>query len=75
MKGVKVTGAMTQSVELRRPFAQLNFGTDDIEAAAAAKTVIKSTAVTVNGVYTKLDLYEGIASGATTATFSSEALP
>ena len=75
VKGVKVTGAMTQSVELRRPFAQLNFGTDDIEAAAAAKTVIKSTAVTVNGVYTKLDLYEGIASGATTATFSSEALP
>ncbi len=75
VKGVKVTGAMTQSVELRRPFAQLNFGTDDIEAAAAAKTEIKSTAVTVKGVYTKLDLYEGIASEATTVTFTSDALP
>ena len=75
VKGVKVSGAMTQPVELRRPFAQLNFGTDDIEAAAAAKTVIKSTAVTVKGVYTKLDLYSGIASDAATVTFTSEALP
>lgn len=75
VKGVKVTGAMTQPVELRRPFAQLNFGTDDIEAAAAAKTVIKSTAVKVKGVYTKLDLYGGIASDPTTVTFTSDVLP
>ena len=75
VKGVDVKGAMTMPVELRRPFAQLNFGTDDIEEAATAKTVIKSTAVKVKGVYTKLDLYGGIASDPTTVTFTSEALP
>ncbi len=75
VKGVDVKGAMTMPVELRRPFAQLNFGTDDIEEAATAKTVIKSTAVKVKGVYTKLDLYGGIASDPTTVTFTSEVLP
>ena len=28
--GMKVTGSFTQTVELRRPFAQLNLGTDDL---------------------------------------------
>ena len=75
VKKVEVKGAMTQKVELRRPFAQLNFGTDDIEVADKASTVIASTKVKVEGAYTKLDLYEGIASVPTTVEFTSSTLP
>lgn len=75
VKKVEVKGAMTQEVQLRRPFAQLNFGTDDIEVAGKASTVIASTKVKVEGAYTKLDLYEGIASDATTVEFTSSSLP
>ena len=73
MKGVTITGPMTQSVELRRPFAQINFGTDDIAAATAAKTEIAKTDLLVKGVYTKLDLFTGIASEAKDVTFTSDA--
>ena len=73
VKGVRITGPMQQSVELRRPFAQLNFGTDDIAAAAAAKTEIAKTDLLVKGVYTKLDLFTGIASEAKDVTFTSDA--
>ena len=73
VKGVRITGPMQQTVELRRPFAQLNFGTDDIAAAAAAKTEIAKTDLLVKGVYTKLDLFTGIASEAKDVTFTSDA--
>ena len=73
VKGVEVKGAMTQPVELRRPFSQLNFGTDDIAAAAAAKTVIKSTSLMVEGAYKTLNLYTGIASDPVTLIMTAEA--
>ena len=73
VKGVEVKGAMTQPVELRRPFAQLNFGTDDIDYAAAAKTVIKSTSLKVEGAYKTLNLYSGIASDPVTLIMTAEA--
>ena len=73
VKGVEVKGAMTQPVELRRPFAQLNFGTDDIDYAAAAKTVIKSTSLKVEGAYKTFNLYTGIASDPVTLIMTAEA--
>lgn len=43
-KALKVSGNMSISQELRRPFAQINIGTDDFDAAAAAGyTVSEST--------------------------------
>ena len=73
VKGVEVKGAMTQPVELRRPFAQLNFGTDDIDYAAVAKTVIKSTSLKVEGAYKTFNLYTGIASDPVTLIMTAEA--
>ena len=73
VKDVTISGPMTQDVELRRPFAQINFGTNDIKEAAAAKTEIAKTDLLVKGVYTKLNLLTGIASEAKDVTFTSDA--
>jgi len=74
--GLAVSGPMQQSVELRRPFAQLNVGTSDIAAAAAAKTEVATVAVSVKGVYSKLNLLTGIASDAIDdLTFGAAAIP
>lgn len=61
--GLTVSGPMRQSVELRRPFAQLNIGTSDLDVLAAAKTQISDVTVKVSGVRTSLNLLTGIASG------------
>lgn len=69
--GLTVSGPMRQSVELRRPFAQLNIGTSDLAVLAAAKTEISDVAVTVSGVRTSLNLLTGVASGSEDVTFTS----
>ena len=51
-----VTGPMEQSVELRRPFAQLNFGTADFDKAHNAGFDPIATAVTVSDVYPTFSL-------------------
>ena len=54
-----VTGAQTETIELRRPFAQLNIGTADYAASTSAGyTPVKST-VTVKSIYSTLDLWDG----------------
>lgn len=57
-----VTGAQTEPVELRRPFAQLNIGTADYEDSKKAGYVPTHSSVKVSNVYTVLDLKGGIAS-------------
>ena len=54
-----VTGAQTETVELRRPFAQLNIGTADYAASTSAGYTPTQSAVTVKNVYSTLDLVEG----------------
>lgn len=68
-----VNGGMNRTVELRRPFAQINVGTSDIEAAKAVNTELASTALSVEGAYTDLDLFSGKASNAVTAAFAADA--
>ncbi len=75
VKNLEVKGAMTQPVELRRPFAQINFGTDDVDKAAAASTVVASTELSVDGAYTSLNLLSGIASVPAKAIFTATGLP
>lgn len=65
VKNFEVTGAASQPVELRRPFAQINVGTSDLKLAENAGTTVSETTVTVKGAYTKLNLLTGIASEAT----------
>ena len=58
----KVTGDISGvTIELTRPFAQINFGTDDLDAVVAAGVKEESivTSLTVTGVYDVLDLITG----------------
>lgn len=54
--GYTVQGPKSETVELTRPFAQLNVATLDYDLAAKSGIEVTSTAITVDGVYTSLDL-------------------
>ena len=54
-----VTGAQTETIELKRPFAQLNIGTADYEDAKKAGYVPTQSYVKVSEVYSKLNLKTG----------------
>ena len=54
--GYKVEGPKTETVELTRPFAQLNVATLDYDLAAKSGIEITKTAIEVNGVYTSFNL-------------------
>lgn len=72
-----VTGAATHTVELYRPFAQLNIGTSDLTAyEAVTHTTVATTAVTVTGVYPQFDLMrQTVAGTAQEVSFAAAALP
>ena len=65
----KVTGAQTETIELRRPFAQLNIGTADYAASTSAGYTPTKSAVTVKNVYSTLNLADGTVNGSAVATF------
>ena len=71
--------ATTTDVTLYRPFAQLNFGADDLAAAATAGITPSQSAVTVQQVSTRFNLSTGVASDAAAdlvdASFSAANLP
>ena len=69
--------AETKEVTLYRPFAQLNFGTDDLAAAEAAGITPGQSKVTVKQVATSFNLSTGKAAtdGAVDATFALAARP
>lgn len=75
IKELPVKGAVEQTVVMRRPFAQVNIGTSDLAAAAAAGTTVASTTFKVEGVHSTLNLLTGIASNPETVTFTASALP
>lgn len=74
-----VTGALSETVELYRPFAQVNFGTADFEAAKAAGVEPTKSELTATEAATELDLFgrEGkVANGASSdITYTEAALP
>ena len=67
---IKVTGAATKTIELRRPFAQLNFATSDLDAAKKAGFEFGGSRVKVSNVYTKLNLLSGKAFDGEEITFA-----
>ena len=71
---ITVSGNESKTIELRRPFAQLNVFTDDIAAAAAAGFTTSQTMVTVP-VATTLNLVEGTVDDAVEQTFNYATLP
>ncbi|MBQ1184094.1 MAG: hypothetical protein IIX55_00085, partial [Muribaculaceae bacterium] len=71
-----VTGAQTQDIELRRPFAQLNIGTADLAETAKAGYAPTQSAVTVKSLGNTLNLVSGLVSGeAKDITFDYAAIP
>ncbi|MDE6853613.1 MAG: hypothetical protein K2J38_01000 [Muribaculaceae bacterium] len=73
----KVSGPMNETITLTRPFSQINIGTSNTDYAAAEAGGLKAeaTAVTVKGVYGKLNLSTGEVSDATEATFTVAGIP
>lgn len=74
----KSSGA-SHPVTLKRPFGQLNIGTDDLKAAAKAGMTVTKAGVTVTGVANTLNLFNGNISSSenfnTTQTFDMKDLP
>jgi hypothetical protein len=74
---VTVTGNMSESVTLTRPFAQINVGDtdEDLAAAKTAGTVITESAVTIKNAATSLSVLTGKVSGSEDVTYTSAAIP
>lgn len=75
LPNVKIEGAYTASVQLARPFAQLNFGAADYEEAKAAGLTVTKATVKLTHAATSLNLLDGTTTGDKTVTFASAALP
>ncbi len=70
-----VEGNQTVSVELKRPFAQLNIGTNDFDEATAASYAPTQSAVTVKKIANTLNLCDGTVSGEQDVTFGYNTIP
>ena len=71
---ITVDGAASKTIELKRPFAQLNIGTADLDKAKDAGREVTKAAIKVN-TYTSLDFKTEKAGGAQDVTFELAALP
>ena len=65
VNNLTVTGAIAQDVTLKRPWAQVNYGSAqaDWDAAVAAGITVAKSKVTVNNVYTMLNALTGEVEG------------
>lgn len=75
-KELKVNGALTETIKLYRPFAQVNFGTADYDAAVAAGVEPVKSVFTATDVATIFDTFEAEGKEAKdVVTFTASALP
>lgn len=75
-KELKVNAALTETIKLYRPFAQVNFGTADYEAAVAAGVEPVKSVFTATDVATVFDTFEAEGKEAKdVVTFTESALP
>ena len=78
-KELKVNGALTETIKLYRPFAQVNFGTADLREAADAGFVPVKSAFTATDVANVFDTFnaEGKVEGLATdkVTFAKAEIP
>lgn len=54
-----VNGAISEPISLRRPFAQINIGTNDLEAAKKSGVEPTMSSMRVKGVSTSINLSNG----------------
>ena len=72
---VTVTGPISETITLYRPFCQLNYGASDYQDAIKAGVNATKSAVTVNHAATAFNLETGATSGDQAVTFTQEILP
>ena len=70
-----VTGPMSETIYLYRPFCQLNYGASDYQDAIKAGIEATKSAVTVNHAATSFNLSTGATDGDVEVTFTKEILP
>lgn len=75
VKTLKVLGPATEPVQLKRPFAQVNFGTADFDAAKAGGVEVTESSFTATDAATSLDLFAGEGVGSTDITYTEKELP
>ncbi|MDD6140389.1 MAG: hypothetical protein PUB61_03185, partial [Bacteroidales bacterium] len=74
-KNLQVNGTINKTIQLKRPFAQLNIGATDYAEATDAAFTTASSAVKVNHVANALNLHTGVATGDEEITFDDAAVP
>ena len=72
---VTVTGPISETITLKRPFCQLNYGARDYQDAIKAGVNAVTSAVTVDHAATAFNLETGATDGDVKATFTQEILP
>ena len=74
---VAVKGAMSENIILKRPFAQLNIGTNDMEEAQTSglNTGALKSSVKVSGIFNSMNLITGMVDGSTDVTFGLNDIP
>ena len=75
VKDVTITGAYSASVTLNRPFAQINFGASDFDAAVAAGITVTGASVKLTGIGNSINLLDGTVSGSVDVEFANAILP
>ena len=74
-EGLKVTGTMSETVELHRPFSQVNFGTIDFDAAEAAGFVPTKSSFTATEAATVFCPFENEGKTGTSVSYTANNLP
>ena len=69
-----VVGPQTKTIELRRPFAQLNIGTNDYADTDKAGFLPTQSQVVVKSIYNTLNLVEGTVENLVDVTFAYNAI-
>lgn len=68
---ITITAGTSANVTLKRPFAQLNFGADDMDTSVAGTLTLTSSSVIVENVATKFDATSGNGSAGSPITFTA----
>ena len=68
---ITITAGTSENVTLKRPFAQLNFGADDMDTSVAGTLTLTSSSVKVENVATKFDATSGTGSDGSPITFTA----
>lgn len=75
VKTLTAQGSASETVQLHRPFAQVNFGTADFDKATAGNVTINKSAFTATDAATVFDVFAGEGKTGTTITYNEAELP